>query len=111
MERGTNKVKTFNFSRVTLSITAAAMLAACGGSPQIDQTPPQRQGDAASTPLPRAALSYSAPRPPANYPKRSHGLLYVGDYARSAIDVFPLTGPNQKQIGSISDGVRYPWGL
>ena len=29
----------------------------------------------------------------------------------SAIDIFPLTGPNRKQIGSISDGVDDPWGL
>jgi hypothetical protein len=37
--------------------------------------------------------------------------LYVADYDYSAIDIFPLTGPNQRQIDSISDGVRYPWGL
>ena len=91
---------------------AAALLAACGGSQQVGQTTsPQLQGSAASSPLPGEALSYSAPRQLPRYPKRSHGLLYVTYYYPNAIDIFPLTGPNQKQIGSIFDGVSFPWGL
>jgi len=36
--------------------------------------------------------------------------LYVGNDAENAVDIFPLTGPNQKQIGTISTGPG-PWGL
>jgi hypothetical protein len=36
--------------------------------------------------------------------------LYVSS-GNSAVDIFPLTGPNQKQIGSITYGVQGPWGL
>ena len=92
---------------------AAALLAGCWGSQQVAQTAsPQLQRHAASTPLPGGALSHRRPSPLTHYPKRRHGHLYVGDsYYASVIDVFPLTGPNQKQIGSISDGVDGPWGL
>lgn len=95
-----------------LSISiAAAMLAACGGSQQVSQTPPQAQGDATSTLLPVGALSHGASRQLPRYPKHRHGLLYVADYDPSAIDIFPLTGPNRKQIGSITNGVEFPKGL
>ena len=82
------------------------------GSQQGGQTPPQLQGDAASTPLPDGAVSHRASRPLARYPKRRHGLLYVGaTYYTSGIDIFPLTGPNQQQVGSITNGIDTPWGL
>ena len=98
--------------RLASMIGAAALFAGCDGSQQIGQTSlPQLQGDAASTPVPGDAVSHRASRPFPRYPKRSHGLLYVGDDNLNAIDIFPLTGPNQKQIGSISDGVQGPWGL
>lgn len=94
-----------------LTLTAAALLAACGGSQQVSQTPPQAQGGAASTLLPGGALSHGASRQLPRYPKRSHGLLYVTDNYPNAINIFPLKGPNQKQIGTITDGVNGPWGL
>ena len=94
-----------------LSLTAAALLAACGGSQQVGQTLPQLHGDAASTPLPGRAVADRASRPPARYPQSSQPLLYIGNDSSSAIDIFPLTGPNQEQIGSISNGVDSPWGL
>jgi len=91
---------------------AFALLAGCGGSQQVGHTPAQLQGDAASTPLPDGAVSHRASRPLARYPKRRHGLLYVGaTYYTNAIDVFPLTGPNQQQVGSITNGIDAPWGL
>jgi DNA-binding beta-propeller fold protein YncE len=98
--------------RAVLMIGAVALFAGCGGSPQIAQTAsPQLQGDAASTPLPRAAVPNSASRPLLHYPRRSHALLYVADDYAPSVDIFPLTGPNRKQIGSISNGIDYPWGL
>src|SRR5579862_3920045 len=105
---------TLAFNRFALTISAAAaLLAACGGSqPPIAQTSsPQLQGGAASTPLPGGAVSHGASRQLPRYPKRSQGLLYVTDDYPSSVDIFPLTGPNQKQIGSIFDGVSFPWGL
>ena len=36
--------------------------------------------------------------------------MSADDYP-NAIDIFPLTGPNQQQIGSITNGVDAPWGL
>jgi DNA-binding beta-propeller fold protein YncE len=99
-------------NRYTLAMgAAAALLAGCGVSQQISQTPSQLQGDAASTPFPAAAPSLGASRQLPRYPKRSHDLLYVTGNYPNAIDIFPLTGPNQKQIGSITDGVIEPWGL
>jgi hypothetical protein len=85
--------------------------AGCGGPQQIGQSAsPQLQGDAASTPLPGAAVSHRASRPPPRN-AQSGPLLYVGDDYQAAVDIFPLTGPNKKQVGSISDGIRAPWGL
>jgi hypothetical protein len=101
-----------NLRRVALIIGAAALSAGCGGSQQVGQTPPHLQGDAASTPFPDRMVSHRASRPLPRYPKRRHGLLYVGAaYRRSSIGIFPLTGPNQRQIGSITNGIDNPWGL
>ena len=88
-------------------------LPAAGGQPPIAETASlQLQGDAASTPLPGGALSLGASRRQLpRYPRSGHGLLYVADYYPSAIDIFSLTGPNQKQIGSITNGVKFPAGL
>jgi NHL repeat len=98
--------------RSALFIGAATLFAGCGGSQQIGQTAsPQLQGDSVSTPLPDGAVSHRASRPLPRYPQTSQPLLYVGDDGVGAIDIFPLTGPNQQQIGSISKGVDYPWGL
>jgi hypothetical protein len=91
---------------------ALALLAGCGGSQQIGQTASsQLQQDAASTPLPGGAAPHRASTPLQRYPKRSDGLLYVADSYGSVILIYPLTGPNHIQIGSISDGVNGPWGL
>ncbi len=98
-------------ARFALTIGAVALFSGCGGSQQVSQTPPQLQGDAASTPLPGGAVSHRTPRPLARHPKRSRGLLYVGATYKNAIDIFPVTKPNQKQIGTIIDGVNGPWGL
>jgi hypothetical protein len=98
--------------RLALIAGAAALFAGCGGSQQIGQTAsPDLQGGAASTPLPDRAVSDRAPRPLPHYPPRSHPLLYVADDSQFSVDIFPLTGPNRRQIGSISSGVAYPWGL
>jgi DNA-binding beta-propeller fold protein YncE len=96
-----------------LSLSVAfVLLAGCGGSQQVGQRPPQLQGDAASTPLPDGVISHRASSPLARYPKRRHGLLYVGATSyTNAIDIFPLTGPNQQQVGSITNGIDTPWGL
>jgi hypothetical protein len=101
--------------RLGFVITAALGIAyaGCGGPQQIGQTAAfaQLQEDVASTPLPGRAVSDRASRPlPLNLDS-GQPLLYVGNDNRSAVDLFPLTGPNQKQIGSISDGVNDPWGL
>jgi DNA-binding beta-propeller fold protein YncE len=88
------------------------LLAACGGPQQIDQTTSQQlQRDAASTPFPAGAVSHRAFGPLPRFPQIGQPLLYVGNDNSSAVDIFPLTGPNQKQIGSIAFGVKFPWGL
>jgi hypothetical protein len=93
-------------------VSSIVLLAGCGGSQQIGQTAfPQPLWGAAATPLPGGAVSHRASRQLSRYPRSSQPLLYVADFYGSAIDIFPLTGPNQQQIGSISDGVGSPWGL
>ena len=104
-------MRAFAHKHYALSIGAAALLAACGGSQQVGQTPPQLQGDATSTLLLNGAPSLGASRQLPRYPKRSHGLLYVTANYPFAVNIFPLTGPNQKQIGSITASVWIPWGL
>lgn len=97
--------------RSTLSIGAAALFAACGGAQQIGQTAsPQVQGDVAS-PLPGRAVSHRASRPRPRYPQSGEPLLYVANDDPYSIDIFPLTSPNQQPIGSITNGLNYPWGL
>ena len=101
-----------NLARIGLSTAAVALFAACGGSQQIGQTAfPQLQQKGASTPLPGGTVWYPASRPLQRYPQSSQPLLYVGDDGQSAVDIFPLTGPNQQQIGTVSNGVDSPWGL
>ena len=101
-----------NLARIGLSIAAVALFAGCGGSQQIGQTAfPQLQQNVASTPLPGGTVWYPASRPLQRYPQSSQPVLYVGDDGQSAVDIFPLTGPNQQQIGTVSNGVDSPWGL
>jgi hypothetical protein len=94
---------------ITIGV-ATSLLAGCGAPPL---TLRQAQGDMqpASTPLPGGALSHRASRPFPRYPQTSQPLLYAGNDYTSTIDIYPLTGPNQQQIGSISNGVNGPWGL
>jgi NHL repeat len=101
-----------NLARRALTTGAVVLFAGCGGLQQIAQTAsPQLQGDAVSSPLPRGMVSQPAPWPLAHYPQTSQPLLYVGIDNPSAIDIFPLTGPNQRQVGSITNGIDAPWGL
>jgi uncharacterized repeat protein (TIGR03803 family) len=62
-----NKVKTFNFSRVALSIGAVALLAACGGSQPPIGAPgamPQASAHAASINSANYKVVYSFEAPP-----------------------------------------------
>ena len=52
-------------------------------------------------------MSPLAPFPLPRFPQSSQPLLYVANDYPSSIDIFPLTGPNQPQIGSITNGVEY----
>ena len=96
-----------------ITCVAAAVLAGCSGSqpPIGTSASPQLLGDAAPTPLPSGAVSHRASGLVPRYPQSSQPLLYIGSDNPSAIDIFPLTGPNQQQIGTISNGVGAPWGL
>jgi hypothetical protein len=38
-----------------------------------------------------------------------HATLFLD--SDNSISIFPLTGPNQKQVGSIAKGIDLPWGL
>jgi hypothetical protein len=95
-----------------LTIAIGTAYAGCGGPQQIGQgASPQLQEDHVSTPLPGGAVSRRASRPLPGYAPTGQPLLYVGNDAIQDVDIFPLTGPNQNQVGSISDGTKYPWGL
>jgi DNA-binding beta-propeller fold protein YncE len=86
------------------TIAIGIVYAGCGGPRQV------------STPLPASAVSHDASRP---LPRsaRSQPVLYISDeyngsgQHNNAIDIFPLTGPHQRVIGSISAGIDGPWGL
>lgn len=93
------------------TIAIGIAFASCGGPQQRGlAASPQLQEDPASTPLPSGVASHRASRP---LPRFASGqpLLYLGEDDGSAVDIYPLTGPNQKQIGSITNGLRDPWGL
>jgi len=105
-------MKNLGLGRALTIGVAVALLAGCGGSQQIAQTAfPQTQGDGASSPLPGTAIPYRASTDPPRYPQSGEPLLYVAEDSPNAIAIFPLTKPNHRQIGSISDGVDDPWGL
>jgi hypothetical protein len=93
-----------------LSIAVGLAFAGCSGSQQAgQQTFPSLQEDVASTPMP-SAIGHRPSMPLARQ-ALSGPLLYASDDGYDAIDIFPLTGPNQKQVGSITSGTHYPWGL
>lgn len=95
-----------------LTIAIGIAYAGCGGPQQIGQGAfSQPQEDPASTPLPSGPVSHHASRPLPRNAQSGQPLLYVGDDDSYAVDIFPLTGPNQQQLGSISSGIVYPWGL
>jgi hypothetical protein len=83
----------------------------CASSPQVSPIDAASLPEdvVASTPLP----GYDGPRLPARplgfNPLSEYGLLYLG--GGDAVDAFPLTGPNQKPVGSITDGINYEWGF
>ncbi len=95
--------------RVIVTITIGIAYVGCAG-PQIPQKViSQLQQDVASTPLPDT-VSRRASKPLAHY-QSGQPLLYAGNDDTNAVDIFPLTGPNQKQVGSIAGGIKGPWGL
>lgn len=92
-------------------IATAVAYAGCGGPQQIGQSAyVQPQAGPAETPWPRGIVSHAASKP---LPRTATGkpLLYVGDDYGPDVAIFPLTGPNKKQIGSISKDMDGPWGL
>ncbi|HVR47748.1 MAG TPA: hypothetical protein VMT95_14045 [Candidatus Binatia bacterium] len=92
------------------TIAIGIAFAGCGGPQPSGQTAfPQLQEDPASTPLPSDVKPHRESKPLSRSALTSQPLLYVGD--DSAVDLFPLTGPNKKKIGSITNGVHGPWGL
>ncbi|HVR45323.1 MAG TPA: hypothetical protein VMT95_01590 [Candidatus Binatia bacterium] len=106
-------MKRLNLGRYALSIgAAAALLAGCGGpQPSGPTTFPQvQQEDPVSTPLPSGTVLHRASQPLPRQAMRQP-LLYMGDTAGAAIDIYPLTGPNKQRIGRITNGVVDPWGL
>jgi hypothetical protein len=95
-----------------VAIAAAITYADCAGPQQIGQGAfSQPQVDVASTPLPGGVVSRRPSRPLPRDAQSGQPLLYVGNDDKNAVGIFPLTGPNQKRIGKISDGVNGPWGL
>lgn len=94
------------------TIAIGVAYAGCGGPQQMGQRAfTQPQADAASTPLPNRAVSHRAPK---SFPRAltsGQPLLYISDDDSNATDIFPLTGPNQGQLGSISTDMSYPWAL
>lgn len=96
---------------LVLTIAAAALFAGCGGSQQTGETYSQQViVNAYSTPLPGAVWK-RAPSSLPRYSQSSQPLLYVGNDNANAVDIFPLTRPKRKRIGTISNGVEGPWGL
>jgi hypothetical protein len=87
----------------------AATLASCGGS----QPPVGAPGAIAQTHATHQPSSSgrSLLHVFGSYPPRSKALLYVANDYPFSVDIFPLTGPNQPQIGSITSGVSRPLGL
>jgi hypothetical protein len=93
-----------------VAIAVGIAYAGCGGPQQIGQrTFSQPQEDAPSTPMPGGAVSHRAARPLPRSALSGQPLLYVG--GSNAVDIFPLTAPNQQQLGSISNGIVGAWGL
>jgi DNA-binding beta-propeller fold protein YncE len=93
-----------------VAIAVGIASAGCGGPQQIGQRAfSQPQEDTPSTPMPSGVVSHRATRPLPRSALSGQPLLYVSD--SSAVDIFPLTGPNQQQLGSISYGIAGAWGL
>lgn len=95
-----------------VTIALGIAYAGCGAQQPVGQDafPQAQDGMAASTPLPANEGSHDPSGPSLSLKGRTgQGLLYVDN--GPAVDIFPLTGPNQKKVGSISDDIRGPWGL
>jgi hypothetical protein len=98
--------------RLTAVAIAFAAFAGCGGAQPIGQqtlSTLENNGDL-STPLPRYAPALQQSNRALSLGTQGRdGLLYVG--VNDTIEIFPLTGPNKKEAGSISNGLNAPWGL
>ncbi|HEY6325973.1 MAG TPA: hypothetical protein VIW73_05585 [Candidatus Cybelea sp.] len=86
------------------TIASAIAYASCGGLQQ------------ASTPLPGGAVSQRASKPPPRDARSGQPELYVSCFylcrpSQGIVYIYPLAGPNQPKIGSISKGVDVPSGL
>jgi len=78
------------------------------------QTIAQRSGwvatpDVKGTPIP---TYYGIAKKPGSF-SLHHGeeLLFIADQDNNQIDIFPLVGPGQPQVGTITDGIEAPYGL
>lgn len=84
------------------TIAIGIAYAGCGGLQQ------------ASAPLPGSAMSHRVSRPLPHSAKRQP-LLYWSEYTAGgpygSVYIYPLTGPSKERIGSITKGLKHPYGL
>lgn len=93
---GTSRRLSFMFA-----VAIANTFAGCGGPQQ------------SLAPLPIGAVSHLASRPLPRSAQSGQPLLYLSDewVEGGSIYLYPLTGPSKRRIGSISKGIREPFGL
>ncbi|HKW44387.1 MAG TPA: hypothetical protein VJN22_01945 [Candidatus Eremiobacteraceae bacterium] len=61
------------------------------------------------TPLP---TNFGLARKPGNFsPRAGQEYLYIADQSNNSIDIFPLKGQNQPQVGTITTGIDFAYGL
>ena len=62
-----------------------------------------------ATPLP---TNFGLARSPGSFsPSAGKAYLYIADQSNDRIDIFPLHGNNQPQVGTITAGIDFPYGL
>ena len=115
-----NSISFWNRTSQFAALGAVVLLSACQSSSLPPQPGTGLQSNVPAQIAMHAPIAQGTPLP-TNFglarkigsfsPQAGKAYLYIADQSNNQIDIFPLHGNNQPQVGTITSGIDFPYGL